>query len=49
MNCFLGMARWFGSSSGLYLMLGTMFVFGILAGLGVAPYLPDKFKKFLGF
>lgn len=41
-------AAWFGSSNGLFAMLGIMFLFGILAGFGIAPHLPQRLKNLLG-
>jgi len=41
-------AAWFGSSNGLFLMLGIVVLFGVGVGLGISPHLPDRVKKFLG-
>lgn len=41
-------AAWFGSSNGLFLMLGVAAAFGFVAGLGIAPHLPSRIKRFLG-
>jgi len=41
-------AAWFGSSNGLFTMLGLIFVIGIAVGVAVGPYLPHRVKHFLG-
>jgi hypothetical protein len=47
-DCMKAVAWWFGSSSGLYVMLGVTFVLGVLAGFGVAPHLPHRLRSILG-
>lgn len=39
---------WFALSNGLYVMFGVVFVFGILAGFGLAPHLPHRLRSLLG-
>jgi len=40
---------WFTLSDNLYVLFGLVFAFGILAGLGTAPYLSNRLRRFLGF
>lgn len=47
MNCAYMVYAWFGSSTGLYVMLGTLFVIGLLAGWGTVNYLPERIRRIL--
>ena len=47
-ECFNGMARWLGSTEGLYTFLSMCYVMGILTGFGLVKFLPKKIAHLLG-
>ena len=46
-DCALAVVWWFGSTKGLYLMLGLCAVIGLLAGWGTARHLPARVRDLL--
>ena len=47
-DCAYAVVWWFGSSKGLYAILGVMLLFGVLIGWATARHLPDRLRRLLG-
>ena len=47
-ECARAVAWWFGSSSGLYTIMGVILLLGVLIGWGTARHLPARLRDLLG-